>query len=391
MSWFDCLYSTQNLQKHQSFHSRTIEVWNLISIFVFLLPAWIFLVYEAFVNSFWIKYGQRQGQTNPKVQAWGNVQDVRCHDSCCCFVNFNTLIFLTVMEHLSIVWFSPTSVVSIALTFCFCFACNKQEWCGRSTMLPTKCKGKHVRCCSCLCLPPLPLCVHQCGHWWRPLASIYEVVDGASGPICPFPSVRLLIPFLLCVSQALTDFALFVCMCWRRPTWDHLINELDWSSDHRIAAHAFESTVRQAQRGQEIALHGLHEAQARRMVPGGAERAGARAEGAGRRVGAAGAECGRGRSARGWCQHFGFHVGIGLVNVFRPDFARETAGSTGGRAGRYPLIIIGTLGTAGSGPYRAAFDSGQHWESNRADARPSGQDPAGPDFGPDLHVCHDVA
>ena len=47
-----------------------------------------------------------------------------------------------------------------------------------------------------------------------------------------------------------------------------------------VAADAFESTVRQAQRGQENALHGLHEAQARRMVPGGANRAGARAEGA---------------------------------------------------------------------------------------------------------------
>ena len=99
MSWFDCLYSTQNLQKHQSFHWRTIEVWNLISIFVFLLLAWIFLVYEAFVNSFWIKYGKRQGHTNPKVQAWGNVpvQDVRCHGSCCCFVNFNALIFFICM------------------------------------------------------------------------------------------------------------------------------------------------------------------------------------------------------------------------------------------------------------------------------------------------------
>ena len=43
-----------------------------------------------------------------------------------------------------------------------------------------------------------------------------------------------------------------------------------------------------------------------------------------------------------------------------------------------------------SGPYRAAFDRGQHWESNRADARPSGQDPARPDFGPDWHVCSDV-
>jgi hypothetical protein len=53
--------------------------------------------------------------------------------------------------------------------------------------------------------------------------------------------------------------------------------------------------------------------------------------------------------------------------------------------------MIGTLVTADSGQYRAAFDSGQHWESNRADARPSGQDPARPDFGPDRHVCSDVA
>ena len=36
-----------------------------------------------------------------------------------------------------------------------------------------------------------------------------------------------------------------------------------------VAADVFESTVRQAQRGQEIGIHGLLEAQARRMVPGG--------------------------------------------------------------------------------------------------------------------------
>ena len=30
--------------------------------------------------------------------------------------------------------FSAPSVVSIVLTFCFCFACNKQEWCGRSSL-----------------------------------------------------------------------------------------------------------------------------------------------------------------------------------------------------------------------------------------------------------------
>jgi hypothetical protein len=29
--------------------------------------------------------------------------------------------------------FSPLSVVSIALTFCFCFACTKEKWCGRSS------------------------------------------------------------------------------------------------------------------------------------------------------------------------------------------------------------------------------------------------------------------
>jgi len=63
---------------------------------------------------------------------------------------------------------------------------------------------------------------------------------------------------------------------------------------------------------------------------------GNRAEGAGRRRRATGAECGRGRSARGWCQHFGFLVCNQLVNVFRPDFACQTAGSTGGRAGSYP-------------------------------------------------------
>jgi hypothetical protein len=27
------------------------------------------LVYKAFMNSFWFKYGQRKGLTNPKVQA----------------------------------------------------------------------------------------------------------------------------------------------------------------------------------------------------------------------------------------------------------------------------------------------------------------------------------
>ena len=99
-----------------------------------------------------------------------------------------------------------------------------------------------------------------------------------------------------------------------------------------VAADVFESTVRQAQRGQEIGIHGLLEAQARRMVPGGAKTAGNRAEGAEQRRRATGAECGRGRSARGWCQHFGFLVCNQLVNVFRPDYACENAGSTGGRA-----------------------------------------------------------
>ena len=41
-----------------------------------------------------------------------------------------------------------------------------------------------------------------------------------------------------------------------------------------VAADMFESTVRQAQRGQEIGIHGLLEAQARRMVQGGAKTAG---------------------------------------------------------------------------------------------------------------------
>ena len=94
MLWFHCLYLTPNLvlnlQKLQSFHSRMIELWNLIPSFVFLVPAWFFL---SFMNSFWIKYWQRQGCTNPKVQAWGNVQDICCHDLCCCFVDFNTWIF----------------------------------------------------------------------------------------------------------------------------------------------------------------------------------------------------------------------------------------------------------------------------------------------------------
>ena len=59
-----------------------------------------------------------------------------------------------------------------------------------------------------------------------------------------------------------------------------------------VAADVFESTVRQAQleRGQEIGINGLLEAQARRMVQGGAKTAGGRsgrppanrAEGAGR-------------------------------------------------------------------------------------------------------------
>ncbi len=97
MSWFHCLYSTPNLvlnlQKLQSFHSRMIELWNLITSFFFLVPEWFFLFYEAFMNSFWIKYWQRQGRTNPKVQAWGNVQDIRCHDLCCCFVDFQNFPF----------------------------------------------------------------------------------------------------------------------------------------------------------------------------------------------------------------------------------------------------------------------------------------------------------
>jgi len=66
MLWFDCLYSTRNLQKLQSFHSRTIDfkLWNLIPIFIFLVPVWIFLFYEAFMKSFWFKYWQRQGRTS---------------------------------------------------------------------------------------------------------------------------------------------------------------------------------------------------------------------------------------------------------------------------------------------------------------------------------------
>jgi TRAP-type mannitol/chloroaromatic compound transport system permease small subunit len=68
-SWFDCLYSTRNLQKHQAFRSSTIEAWNLISIILFLLPAWFSLVYEAFMNIFRFKYGQRQGHTDQNVQA----------------------------------------------------------------------------------------------------------------------------------------------------------------------------------------------------------------------------------------------------------------------------------------------------------------------------------
>ena len=93
-----------------------------------------------------------------------------------------------------------------------------------------------------------------------------------------------------------------------------------------VAADVFESTVRQAQRGQEIGIHGLLEAQAWRMVQGGAKTAGNRAEGAGRQRRATGAECGRGSRVRGWCRHFGYPVWNGLVNVFRPDFACETAG-----------------------------------------------------------------
>jgi hypothetical protein len=64
----------------------------------------------------------------------------------------------------------------------------------------------------------------------------------------------------------------------------------------------------------------------RRMAQGGAKTAGNRAEGAGRQRRATGAECGRGSRVRGWCRHFGYPVWNGLVNVFRPDFACETAG-----------------------------------------------------------------
>ena len=75
-----------------------------------------------------------------------------------------------------------------------------------------------------------------------------------------------------------------------------------------VAADVFESTVRQAQCCQEIGIHGLLEAQARRMVQGGAKTAGNRAEGAGRRRRATGAECGRGSRGRGWCRHFSYPV-----------------------------------------------------------------------------------
>ena len=71
-----------------------------------------------------------------------------------------------------------------------------------------------------------------------------------------------------------------------------------------VAADVFESTVRQAQRGQEIGIHGLLEgeveAQARRMVQGGAKTAGNSAEGAGRQRRATGAECWRGSKGRGY-------------------------------------------------------------------------------------------
>jgi hypothetical protein len=66
--------------------------------FFSLHPAWVFLVYEPFMNSFGINHGQRQGHTNPKVpwQAWGtsNVQDICCHDSCYCFCKFQFADFL---------------------------------------------------------------------------------------------------------------------------------------------------------------------------------------------------------------------------------------------------------------------------------------------------------
>ena len=35
--------------------------------FILLIPAYIFPVHEAFMNSFLFKYGQRQGHNNPKL------------------------------------------------------------------------------------------------------------------------------------------------------------------------------------------------------------------------------------------------------------------------------------------------------------------------------------
>jgi hypothetical protein len=50
-----------------------------------------------------LRAGQRQGHNNPKVQAWCNVQQECCHDSCC-FVNFHCADFFMCMFTSTVPW-----------------------------------------------------------------------------------------------------------------------------------------------------------------------------------------------------------------------------------------------------------------------------------------------
>ena len=100
------------------------------------------MIFSIIHEQFWIKYWQRQGCTNPKVQAWGNVQDICCHDLCCCFVDFQYLNF-------------PFACASR-------FKLDQDNL--KNFLFPSLCG------------------VHGWSHPWCPLASMDEVIYCASGP-----------------------------------------------------------------------------------------------------------------------------------------------------------------------------------------------------------------
>ena len=112
-----------------------------------------------------------------------------------------------------------------------------------------------------------PLCVHQWSHWWCPLASINEVVDGASGPIC---SWNLKSSQFQDIS---THWLFFVCMCrtLRAGTrLGHNRSKVQGNVQNvhcpRLKSCVADATlaarrqgrhrVRETQHGQEIELHG---------------------------------------------------------------------------------------------------------------------------------------